>query len=128
MPGSKTSIVVLIACAYWLGAVPAMAEPPPAGTPLSFVSCPIARDTGPDTDLCFFAEYEGARYALVNQPDWGNMQLKHKVLVEATVMDGPPVCGATPPQLLAMVSLTNLAMTPPKSTRVLAVYVAEPLA
>jgi outer membrane protein OmpA-like peptidoglycan-associated protein len=74
----------------------ATAAPPPIGSRLSFVACPIARDTGPDTDLCFFAEYEGERYALVNQPDWGAMQLKHRVLVEATVADGPPVCGATP--------------------------------
>jgi len=76
--------------------IPATAAPPPVGTPLSFVSCPIARATGPDTDLCFFAEYEGERYALVNQPDWGNMQLKHRVLVEGTVAEGSPVCGATP--------------------------------
>jgi hypothetical protein len=74
----------------------AAAAPPAVGSPVSFVACPIARDTGPDTDLCFFAEYEGERYALVNQPDWGAMQLKHRVLVEATVADGPPVCGATP--------------------------------
>jgi outer membrane protein OmpA-like peptidoglycan-associated protein len=68
---------------------------PPPGEPLSFVACPIARDTGPDTDLCFFAEYDGEPYALVNPPDWGNPQLKHRVLVEARVADGAPICGAT---------------------------------
>jgi len=69
---------------------------PPVGESISFVACPIARDTGPETDLCFFAEYEGERYALVNPPDWGNMQLKHRVLVEARVAGGDPVCGAIP--------------------------------
>jgi outer membrane protein OmpA-like peptidoglycan-associated protein len=74
----------------------AAAAAPPPGEPLSFVACPIARDTGPDTDLCFFAEYDGEPYALVNPPDWGNPQLKHRVLVEARVADGAPICGATP--------------------------------
>jgi len=60
---------------------------------VSFVACPIARDTGPDTDLCFFAEYNGARYALVNPPDWGVPQLKHRVLVEGRVTAGT-FCGA----------------------------------
>lgn len=68
----------------------------PVGEALSFVACPIARDTGPDTDVCFFAEYDGERYALVNPPDWGNMQLKHRVLVEARVAEGDSVCGAMP--------------------------------
>jgi outer membrane protein OmpA-like peptidoglycan-associated protein len=61
---------------------------------VSFVACPIARDTGPDTDLCFFGEYGGNRYALVNPPDWGAPQLRHRVLVEGRVTVGPPVCGA----------------------------------
>jgi outer membrane protein OmpA-like peptidoglycan-associated protein len=67
------------------------AEPP--GTPVSFVACPIARDTGPDTDLCFIAEHDGNRYALVNPPDWGVPQLKHRVLVEGRVLQGS-FCGA----------------------------------
>jgi len=75
-------------------AVEAPAADPPAGTPVSFVACPVARDTGPDTDLCFFTEHDGNRYALVNPPDWGVPQLKHRVLVEGRVKEGPPVCGA----------------------------------
>lgn len=84
--------------AAWLlqSGVPAMAAEPAAGTALSFVACPVARDTGPDTDLCFFTEHDGHRYALVNPPDWGVPQLKHRVLVEGRVGSGPPVCGATP--------------------------------
>lgn len=67
-----------------------------AGTALSFVACPMARDTGPESDLCFITEYQGKRYALVNPPDWGVPQLLHRVLVEAHVGDGPAVCGALP--------------------------------
>ncbi len=86
----------LAACGVAAAVTAAAAAAPPVGAPLSFVACPIARDTGPDTDLCFFAEHDGERYALVNPPDWGNPQLKHRVLVEARVADGAPVCGATP--------------------------------
>jgi outer membrane protein OmpA-like peptidoglycan-associated protein len=70
------------------------APEPPAGTPISFVACPVARDTGEDTDLCFFAEHDGNRYALVNPPDWGAPQLKHRILVEGRVKEGAPACGA----------------------------------
>jgi outer membrane protein OmpA-like peptidoglycan-associated protein len=61
---------------------------------VSFVACPVARDTGADTDLCFFADHEGNRYGLANPPDWGVPQLKHRILVEGRVKEGPPVCGA----------------------------------
>ena len=67
------------------------------GRPISFVACPIARDTGPDTDICFVAEHGGRRYALVNPTDFGQPQLKHRVLVEGRIKDdAPSVCGATP--------------------------------
>jgi hypothetical protein len=66
------------------------------GAYVSFVACPIARDTGPDTDVCFLAEYQGRRYALVNPPDWGVPQLGHRVLVEGTAREGPKICGAIP--------------------------------
>lgn len=72
----------------------AAAEPP--GKYVSFLACPIARDTGPVTDLCFLAEHNGERYALVNPPDWGVPQLHHRVLVEGLVKEGPSVCGARP--------------------------------
>jgi outer membrane protein OmpA-like peptidoglycan-associated protein len=77
-----------------LGVAAAAAAEPPVGTPVSFVACPVARDTGADTDLCFFAEHDGNRYALVNPPDWGMPQLKHRVLVEGRVKEGALVCGA----------------------------------
>jgi outer membrane protein OmpA-like peptidoglycan-associated protein len=68
----------------------------PASHYVSFLACPIVRDTGPDTDVCFFTEHDGQRYALVNPPDWGVPQLHHRVLVEGMVKDGRPVCGASP--------------------------------
>ena len=67
----------------------------PVGTPVSFLACPIARDTGPEVDLCFFTEHDGKRYALTNPPDFGSPQLKHRVLVEGRVKDGPTACGGT---------------------------------
>ncbi|MGO9930848.1 MAG: hypothetical protein ACLPV8_03420 [Steroidobacteraceae bacterium] len=84
------------AAAALIFATAVVAAEPPVGTPLSFLACPIARDTGPDTDLCFFAEHEGNRYALANPPDWGVPQLKHRVLVEGRVKQGAPICGAVP--------------------------------
>jgi outer membrane protein OmpA-like peptidoglycan-associated protein len=86
----------LSAALCFFAAAAVLAADPPAGTPVSFLACPVARDTGPDTDLCFFAEYEGNRYALVNPPDWGVPQLKHRVLVEGRVKEGPGLCGAIP--------------------------------
>lgn len=78
---------------YGLAVLASAAEPAP-GTAISFLACPIARDTGPDTDLCFFAEHDGTRYALTNPPDWGVPQLKHRVLVEGRVNEGASSCGA----------------------------------
>ncbi|TXS90255.1 hypothetical protein FV139_18525 [Parahaliea maris] len=66
-----------------------------AGELLSFTACPVARDTGANTDLCFFTEYQGQRYALQGPSDWGRPELMHQVLVEGEVVEGEPVCGAT---------------------------------
>jgi hypothetical protein len=82
----------------WLSLVTvvAAAAEPPAGSYVSFLACPIARDTGPVTDLCFLAEHNGEQYVLANPPDWGVPQLHHRVLVEGVVKDGPLICGARP--------------------------------
>lgn len=80
-------------------AVPAAASgeaAPVPGTHVSFQACPIAQDTGPRTDLCFFTEYQGVRYGLSNPTDWGLAQLRHRVLVEGRVIEGAPVCGGVP--------------------------------
>ena len=71
------------------------AAAPAAGDRLSFVSCPIVRDTS--TVPCWLAEYEGELYFLTLQtdvsapvnPPW----LGHKVLVEGVVSDEPGICG-----------------------------------
>lgn len=68
---------------------------PKAGERLSFVSCPIVRDTR--TVPCWLAEYAGEMYFLTLQtdvsapvnPPW----LGHKVLVEGVVSGESPVCG-----------------------------------
>ena len=60
---------------------------------VSFVACPVAQETGPTTDLCFFAEHEGKRYSLNVPADWGAPQLGHHVLVEGEVTAAPLRCG-----------------------------------
>ena len=86
------------ALACWLlglcMAAGAMAAPN-AGQRLSFVSCPIVRDTR--TVPCWMAQYEGEFYFLTLQtdvsapvtPPW----LGHQVLVEGVVSDEPNICG-----------------------------------
>jgi hypothetical protein len=62
---------------------------------LSFVSCPIVRDT--KTVPCWLAEYAGETYFLTLQtdvsapvnPPW----LGHRVLVEGVISDEPNICG-----------------------------------
>jgi hypothetical protein len=81
----------------WLVAIApiAVAAAPAPGSRLSFVSCPIVRDTS--TVPCWLSEYEGETYFLTLQtdvsapvnPPW----LGHKVLVEGVVSDEPSICG-----------------------------------
>jgi hypothetical protein len=65
---------------------------------LSFVTCPIVRDT--KTVPCWLAEYKGETYYLGNQggvaQDFYPPQLNHEVLVEGAVAEGPRVCGGIP--------------------------------
>lgn len=66
-----------------------------AGQRMSFVSCPVVRDTR--TVPCWLAEHRGQMYFLTLQtdvsapvtPPW----LGHKVLVEGVVSDKPDICG-----------------------------------
>ena len=64
----------------------------------SFVACPVVRDT--KTVPCFLAEYQGELYFLGIQQDitaaFHPPQLKHEVLVEGRVSEGPRVCGGIP--------------------------------
>lgn len=84
-----------------------------AAQQLSFVACPVVRDT--KTVPCFLAEYEGKTYYLVIQQDISAdqypPQLLHEVLVEGTVDTGPHVCGGIPlkPVKLSVLPEVNLA-------------------
>ncbi len=64
----------------------------------NFIACPIVRDT--KTVPCFLAEYQGELYYLGIQQDITAEvplpQLKHEVLVEGRVSEGPRVCGGIP--------------------------------
>lgn len=76
-----------------LGAL-AMAAPP-VGEHISFVSCPIVRDTR--SVPCWLSEYQGETYYLTIQSDVSAAvqppMLGHQVLVEGIVTDAAPICG-----------------------------------
>ncbi len=71
-----------------------LAAPAP-GERISFVSCPIVRDTA--TVPCWLSEYEGDSYYLTIQSDVSaSVQpplLGHQVLVEGIVTDALAICG-----------------------------------
>ena len=82
----------------WIAASAALAQQ------RNFVACPIVRDT--KTVPCYLAEYEGELYYLGIQQDitadFHPPQLKHEVLVEGHVAQGPRVCGGIPLQPLSI--------------------------
>ena len=91
------------------------------GQQKSFVSCPIVRDT--KTVPCYLAEYEGETYYLGIQQEvtseFHPPQLKHQVLVEGRVAEGPRVCGGIPLQpvsisVLKEVNLSCNTLLPPE--------------
>ena len=91
---------------FIVGAIVALAQQ------RNFVSCPIVRDT--KTVPCFLAEYDGETYFLGIQQDITNdfhpPQLKHEVLVEGAVAQGPRVCGGIPlkPVSISVLKEVNL--------------------
>ncbi len=91
------------------------------GQQRSFVACPIVRDT--KTAPCFLAEYNGDLYYLGIQQDLASgfqaPQLKHEVLVEGRIAEGPRVCGGIPLQPLSIsvlkeVNLSCNTLLPPE--------------
>lgn len=74
---------------------PAVAAPPAAGERISFLSCPIVRDTR--SVPCWLSEYDGETYYLTIQSDVSAAvqppMLGHQVLVEGVVSDATPICG-----------------------------------
>ena len=71
----------------------ALVAPASAQQHVSFVTCPVAQDTGERSDVCFFVRHGGTRYGIDSPPDWGNPQLGHKLLVEGIVREGEQECG-----------------------------------
>lgn len=92
--GERATLVVAIAVAIVMGPLALRAQPAP-GERLSFVSCPIVRDTR--SVPCWLSEYEGVAYYLTIQSDVSAEvqppMLGHQVLVEGVVSDAPPICG-----------------------------------
>jgi outer membrane protein OmpA-like peptidoglycan-associated protein len=84
---------VRVACSLWL-----LAAAIATAQERNFIACPIVRDT--KTVPCFLAEYEGELYFLGIQQDitaeFHPPQLKHEVLVEGRIAEGPRVCGGIP--------------------------------
>jgi outer membrane protein OmpA-like peptidoglycan-associated protein len=82
------------------------------GQQQNFVSCPIVRDT--KTVPCFLAEYQGETYYLGIQQDitsdFHPPQLKHQVLVEGRVVEGPRVCGGIPLQPVSISVLKEVSL------------------
>ena len=68
---------------------------PPVGSHISFVSCPIIRDTR--SVPCWLSDYRSDRYYLTIQSDVSaEVQppyMGHQVLVEGVVTDQPQICG-----------------------------------
>jgi hypothetical protein len=64
----------------------------------NFLACPVIRDTS--TVPCWLAEHDGELYYLGSQGSTSSAfyppQLLHEVLVEATVAEGPRICGGIP--------------------------------
>ena len=86
-------VLMALACA----SIAAAGAPPEPGRHLSFVACPVIRDT----ELpCWLVEHEGELYFLGLQGDSASSfyspQFKHKALIEARVADGGRVCGGIP--------------------------------
>lgn len=84
----------IIAFLFGFGASTLAAQPAP-GERISFVSCPIVRDTR--SVPCWLSEYQGRTYYLTIQSDVSAAVqpplLGHQVLVEGIVADAPPICG-----------------------------------
>lgn len=97
-----------IACALSMSPTAFAAAPAPQR--LSFVACPMVRDTR--TVPCWLAEYRGELYFLTLQtdvsapvnPPW----LGHRVLVEGVISDGPRICGGRVLEPLALSVLPEL--------------------
>jgi hypothetical protein len=93
-PGMRRRLRSALVAAIALGP-PLLCAAPPPGTRISFVSCPIVRDTR--SVPCWLSDYQGDRYYLTIQSDVSAEvqppMLGHQVLVEGVVSDAPQICG-----------------------------------
>jgi hypothetical protein len=91
---TQKSVCAIALLALTLGPALVVAGPKP-GERLSFVSCPIVRDTR--SVPCWLSEYAGELYYLTIQSDVSAEvqppMLGHQVLVEGVVSDAPRICG-----------------------------------
>jgi len=90
----KPAIRSVLAGCLWSTASLAIAAAAP-GEAISFVSCPVVRDT--PSVPCWLSDHEGTRYYLTIQSDVSALvqppMLGHQVLVEGIVSDAPAICG-----------------------------------
>lgn len=122
--------LILTAAAIVAATAPAQTEEK------KFVACPIVRDTDPP---CWLVDYDGKRYYLGIQQDLNipvrfyPPQLRHRILVEGRVKEGPEICGGIPLELDALSVLPDVDpscdqmipaenMEPPPSRRKSAPY------
>ena len=88
-------ILTIAALPTLLAAFSELPAQPQVGERISFVSCPIVRDTR--TVPCWLSEYEGETYYLTIQSDVSAAvqppMLGHQVLVEGIVSAAAPICG-----------------------------------
>jgi outer membrane protein OmpA-like peptidoglycan-associated protein len=88
-------VASVVFAAAWMGMIGAAPPEDAKEQHLSFVSCPVVRDT--KTVPVWLAQYEGEWYYLGIQQDIGSEfhppQLKHDVLVEGMISDEPRICG-----------------------------------
>jgi hypothetical protein len=91
----RTVVLYVIAAIVFLLASELLHAAPPPGERISFVSCPVVRDTR--SVPCWLSEYEGDVYYLTIQSDVSAAvqppMLGHRVLVEGVVSDAPRICG-----------------------------------
>ncbi len=84
------ALTVALGCVATLSA-----QAPQPGARVSFVSCPIVRDTR--SVPCWLSDYDGERYYLTIQTDVTSPvqppMLGHQVLVEGVVAAAPRICG-----------------------------------
>jgi outer membrane protein OmpA-like peptidoglycan-associated protein len=94
-PDSKAGKAKYVLASCLLSAASLVVAAPAPGERISFVSCPVVRDT--PSVPCWLSDYEGTTYYLTIQSDVSALvqppMLGHQVLVEGVVSNKPLICG-----------------------------------